>query len=250
MRGPEIGSVPNPVKLTARRLFAFNQHRRDLWVEAEARALRDGAKVLDVGAGTCRYRHLFEHCEYRAQDACRLDQDTYRAYGAIDLISDICEIPVEDASHDVILCTEVLEHVPEPIKAIEEFARILKLGGQLFVTAPLGSGLHQLPFHYYGGYTPVWYEHFLTRYGFCEIQISPNGGFFEHFGQESQRFAALLSPRASATKILFLPLRMVAVPVFGYLTPVLCAALAPVDRGREFTVGYHVKATKSAVLAG
>ena len=210
----------------------------------QARSVPAGAKVLDVGAGTCPYRKLFLHCEYKTQDACQLDERVHRNYGAIDFVSDISRIPVEPASYDVVLCTEVLEHVPEPIRAIEEFSRILRPGGLLLLTAPLGSGLHQLPFHYYGGYTPGWYQHFLTQHGFSEIAVLPNGGFFEHFGQESQRFALLLSPRRSSASPVLWPVWAVAAPIFGYIMPVLCAALSRVDTGREFTVGYLVKATK------
>jgi len=234
------------IRSVARQYLAFNQHSRDLWIADQARAIPAGSKVLDVGAGTCPYRELFRHCDYKSQDACQLDERIHPGYGVIDFVSDICRIPVENASYDVIVCTEVLEHVPEPIRAVEEFSRILKPGGQLLLTAPLGSGLHQLPFHYYGGYTPGWYNHFLSRYGFSDIEISPNGGFFEHFGQESQRFALLLSPRRASAGRLYWPLWAVATPVFGYLMPVLCAAISRADTGREFTVGYLVKATKSA----
>ncbi len=92
----------------------------------------------------------------------------------MDYVSDITDIPVHDESFDVIICTEVLEHVPEPIKTVQEFSRIIRPGGQLFITAPLGCGLHQVPYIFYGGYTPYWYEKFLPEYGFenwtCQVQ--------------------------------------------------------------------------------
>ena len=47
----------------------------------------------------------------------------------IDFVSDLLNIPVPDKSYDVILCTEVIEHVPDPISAINEISRILKSGG-------------------------------------------------------------------------------------------------------------------------
>src|SRR5674476_1266665 len=54
----------------------------------------------------------------------------------IDLVSDITAIPAPDASFDAILCSEVLEHVPEPTHALDEFTRLLKPGGVLILTAP------------------------------------------------------------------------------------------------------------------
>ncbi len=44
----------------------------------------------------------------------------------IDLVSDITAIPAPDSTFDAILCSEVLEHVPEPTHALDEFARLLK----------------------------------------------------------------------------------------------------------------------------
>ncbi len=84
-------------------------------------------------------------------------------YAAIDYVCDITQIPVEPATFDVVLCTEVLEHHPEPINVVAELARVLKPGGVLLLTAPLGSGIHQEPYHFYGGYTPFWYRRFLRR---------------------------------------------------------------------------------------
>jgi ubiquinone/menaquinone biosynthesis C-methylase UbiE len=98
------------------------------------------------------------------------------SYGQIDYVSDIASIPVPAASFDCLFCAEVLEHVPEPISAIKEFNRILKLGGYLFLSAPLGADLHQQPYHYYGGFTPHFYRKFLPEYGFEILKIEPNGG--------------------------------------------------------------------------
>lgn len=106
----------------------------------------------------------------------------------------------------------VLEHVPEPIKVIQEIARVLKPGGKLLLTAPLGSGIHQEPYHFYGGYTPYWYQKFLTRAGFLEIIVEPNGGFFRHYGQESWRFATLLAPWRSRRQWLWTPFWLLILP--------------------------------------
>ena len=46
-----------------------------------------------------------------------------------DVKADICNLPFEDASFDVIFCNHVLEHIPDDTKAMEELYRILKPGG-------------------------------------------------------------------------------------------------------------------------
>ncbi len=60
-------------------------------------------------------------------------------YGKLDIISDITSIPAPDSSFDAIMCIEVLEHLPDPIKAIQEFYRLLKPNGHLLITAPFCS---------------------------------------------------------------------------------------------------------------
>lgn len=46
-----------------------------------------------------------------------------------DVKADICNLPFEDASFDVILCNHILEHIPDDKKAMQELYRILKPGG-------------------------------------------------------------------------------------------------------------------------
>lgn len=46
-----------------------------------------------------------------------------------DVKADICNLPFEDNSFDVILCNHVLEHIPDDTKAMVELYRVLKVGG-------------------------------------------------------------------------------------------------------------------------
>ncbi|TAL69082.1 MAG: methyltransferase domain-containing protein [Bacteroidetes bacterium] len=182
----------NDAQLPLDEIHNFNQRDRDRWVIEKAKEVPAGASILDIGAGTCPYRANFSHCNYKAHDfkkyhGVMLGNTT--EYGKIDYESDIASIPVPGESFDYILCTEVLEHVPEPIKAVEEMTRIIKPGGKIFITAPLGSGLHQLPYHYYGGYTPEWYKLMAERFNLNLIEIVSNGGYFRLLAQESARLA-------------------------------------------------------------
>ena len=163
-----------------------------------------------------------------------------KEYGAIDYESDISSIPVPDNAFDVVLCTEVLEHTPEPIEAMREIARIVRPGGRLFITAPLGSGLHQLPYHYYGGFTPEWYKHFGAKFGLYVTEITPNGGFFKLLAQECARLVWTLPQHQHlhGNNVEFIR------NLFGEWIPRYLFALEENHFIDQFTVGYHVEAVK------
>lgn len=229
------------------RIFSFNQSMRDQWVANRTGALISSGKVisvLDVGAGTGRYRNLFPKTAYKAHDFGE-EPSTQGIYTELDYVSDITRIPVPDKSFDVILCTEVLEHVPDPVAAIYEMARIIKPGGRLLLTAPLASFLHQEPFHFYGGFTPHFYNFYLPKCGFRRLKIESNNGFFSFFGQEAGRFSTLIDPK-SAPRNVYWPLLVilwsVTYPFFRFFLPIVGFTLDKLGLEKIATVGYHVEA--------
>jgi SAM-dependent methyltransferase len=233
--------------------YNFNLVERDRWVARQAAAVPPGSRVLDVGAGSCPYRHHFSGCDYRTQDFVALDPEQLRdkrGYGQINYVCDATSIPVDDGSFDVVLCTEVLEHVPEPALVVKEMSRVLKPGGKLLLTAPLGSGLHQVPFHYFGGYTPFWYRRTLTEAGFENLQIEANGGFFRHYGQETIRLAKLTAPTRLAApfafRVVWAPFWLASLPWMLVVCPLLARYFDRWDHDQSFTIGYHVSGHKTA----
>ena len=53
-----------------------------------------------------------------------------------DVKADICNLPFEDNTYDVILCNHVLEHIPDDTKAMHELFRVLKKGGMAILQIP------------------------------------------------------------------------------------------------------------------
>lgn len=229
-------------QLSINTIHNFNQINRDKWMIDKAANIKKKSKVIDIGAGTCPYKSLFVDCEYFSHDFKKYQGEKLggtKEYAKIDIESDIVSIPVEDGYFDVVICTEVLEHVPEPIKAINEMSRILKKGGTLFLTAPLGSGLHQLPYHYYGGFTPEWYKKFLNDAGLIINEITPNGGFFKHLNQECARAANILNESS-----IELEKKNELINLLNETLPTVFYELDDKLFIENFTVGYFVEAIK------
>ena len=80
-----------------------------------------------------------------------------------------------DAIYDSAICIEVLEHVPEPAKAVATIARILKPGGVVVISVPHLSRLHDLPHDYYR-YTEYGLRYLLAQAGLEVTSIQPKGG--------------------------------------------------------------------------
>jgi len=163
-----------------------NKRNRDLWLERTLKKIPKGSKILDAGAGELQYKKFCNHLEYVSQDFGQYDgkgdkkglQTERWDNTKLDIVSDITNIPVPDSSFDAIMCIEVFEHIPEPIKAIKEFSRILKRGGMLILTAPVCSYTHFAPFYFYNGFSTYFYRKFLKDNCFEILEISFNGNYF------------------------------------------------------------------------
>lgn len=217
------------------------------WVVNELKSIPKGARILDAGAGELRLKPYCAHLDYVSQDFCQYEGkgdgnalqtgawDTTR----IDIVSNIVSIPVPDASFDAVLCSEVFEHIPDPIAAIKEFSRILKPEGILLLTVPFCSLTHFAPYHFVSGLNRYWYEEHLPAMGIEIKGISPNGNWFEFIGQELSR-VRFVSKSYSSALIGWLMLAA-SFPLRAVLS-----LLSKWDRGSSelLCYGYMVKAQK------
>lgn len=191
------------------------------------------ARVLDVGAGDAPYAELFAHAEYVGLDWEHSVHDGARS-AAIQSSADA--LPVDDASVDAVLLTQVLEHVRRPAGVLSEIARVLRPGGSLYATVPLVWELHEEP-HDYWRFTVHGLRALLEDAGLEEVSIEPRSDSLSALAQLMTNVAWSLAdhtadPRTQQTAA---ALRELALEV---------AELAPLDAHPVLPLGYTVEARR------
>jgi SAM-dependent methyltransferase len=111
------------------------------WLEEEARH-GSGYRVLDVGCGPKPYYPFFAE---RAREYVGVDVDN----PAAELKGFVEDLPVDDGSFDVVLCTQVLEHCDDPAQAVRELRRVTAPGGRVLASTHGVQYYHANPNDYW-----------------------------------------------------------------------------------------------------
>lgn len=149
-------------------------YAREFAERAAARGTGPDFRVLDAGAGSAPYADLFAHLRYETADVAATPG---KDYSHITYQCDVIDVPVEKETFDLVWCSQVLEHVPEPERALHEFFRILKPGGEAWLTAPFYYQEHEKPWDFYR-YTRFAWERFAKVVGFEVVEIEPMEGYY------------------------------------------------------------------------
>jgi len=217
-----------------------NEISRSKWIEKSLKILPHG-KILDLGCGSQQYRKFCDHLIYRGQD---FGKSTYGfgtekleyKYGKLDYIGNCWEVNEADEFFDYILCTEVLEHIPYPVKTLEEINRLLKLDGFLILTVPSHSLRHFEPYWFLPGFSDNWLNKHLPENGFNIEELNPIGNYYSWIFVELVR-----SIKLHKMAILF----NIPAIVYYYLK-----SRKPTDEDvKLLTMGYHVIARKVSSLS-
>lgn len=187
--------------LGQKNLFGDNDNlsTRDMWVISELQKIARGESILDAGAGEAKYAKYCTHLKYTAQDFGEYNpkesgvglQNEKWDYPSNIVKCDIINMPFNDESFDNILCTEVFEHIKNPILAVKEFSRVLRTGGKLILTAPFASLVHMAPYYYSSGFSQYWYKENLQDNGFVIQELQSYGNYFAWLKQEMSRLSSI-----------------------------------------------------------
>lgn len=124
---------------------AFERERMLHWCMKERLGVRR-AKLLHFAPSRITHNWLSEYGQLELTNT-DLTPRRYRYAGNV-VKSDITQLPFEDDSYEFVVCSHVLEHIPDDARAFAEVRRVLKPGGYAFFMVPLvvdGKGLLEDP---------------------------------------------------------------------------------------------------------
>jgi SAM-dependent methyltransferase len=204
------------------------------WLREEGAAAA-GKRVLDVGCGLKPYYPFFAAAtSYVGVDV----QENPHA----DLHGAVESLPIEDGSFDVVLCTQVLEHVDDPTQAVRELHRVTAPGGRVLASTHGVMIYHPNPADHWR-WTHTGLEKLFRANGdWARVDVEPGAGTSAALAMLAARYLHLLAKKAG--------LSFAVRPVIGALNglaAMLDARVAALRTPRpgSFFANYHVTAVKT-----
>lgn len=204
--------------------------RRTQLIREAAASLQPGKReiLLDIGGRGKPYAEYFSD-HVRWHFVADIEPGV-----SVDLVADARVLPVADGSVDVVLCTQVIEHIPEPARVLQEIFRVLRPGGTLILSAPAIFPQHGSPGDYWR-YMPQGLAWLLRDFGKVEIQGETGtvGSLFLVLNMYLYVFTGPWPWMRRFTSLCICP-----------VTNLLGRAAAAIYRGDQFASNYFVVATR------
>jgi SAM-dependent methyltransferase len=153
--------------VSLRRHFVDDFHFRQIQV------LSRGSLVLDLGGNRIGKRGFFDVEQFGLQVVYANLSTAKRPH----VQAKAEALPFADSTFAGVICSELLEHVLDPLAVIAEIHRVLSTTGQLIGCVPFLNRIHGDP-HDYGRYTDYYWARTLERAGFTGVAIEKQGLFW------------------------------------------------------------------------
>jgi SAM-dependent methyltransferase len=160
------------------------------WLREEAARRPHPYRVLDVGCGVKPYFPFFEPyaSEYVGVDVVENP--------AADLQGAVESLPVEDASFDLVLCIQVLEHADDPARAVHELRRVVAPGGAVLASTHGVQVYHPAPVDLWRWTHTGLDRLFRENADWSSLSVRPSSGTTACLGMLVAIYADLLARRA------------------------------------------------------
>src|SRR5688572_6193687 len=121
---------------------SFYLHLSDLKLALARHATDQPITILDFGCGGSPYQGLFPNARYHRADLPQVPDIDY-------VINEFGRVNAPDATFDLVLSTQVLEHCPDPGVYLAEAKRVLRPGGKLLLTTHGMFEEHGCPYDFH-----------------------------------------------------------------------------------------------------
>ena len=142
-------------------------------------APRAHGRLLDVGCGHRPYEPYFRP---HVDRYIGVEFPVTAGERSGDVHASSLELPIAASTIDMVVSFQVLEHVSDPQRMVNECVRVLRPGGRLILTANFLWGLHEEP-HDYFRFSRYGFALLLERAGCADIRVEPMAGAWVTTGQ-------------------------------------------------------------------
>lgn len=175
------------------------EREEDVWrryrLKAIARCLSSlvlEGLLLDVGCNDCSITKFLPSngCDYLGVDLSMSALEEGKPHGRVQC--DACSIPLTNGTVDILVCSEIIEHLEEPHRMLKEIERVLKPKGKLVISTPnresaflqVQNSLHMPKFHdwkyvesHFQTYSPEEFDTLLKQHGFTVVKKAKSTAF-------------------------------------------------------------------------
>lgn len=220
--------------------FSLRRHYVDDFHARHVQVFPQGSLVLDLAGNRTSKRGLFDIERY-GLNVVYANLSTAKHP---DVQADAHWLPFGTGVFDGVICSEMLEHVPDPVHVLSEIRRVLKKNGTVLISVPFLNRIHGDPYDF-GRYTDTYWQEVLKSLKFEPINIERQGLFWSVLVDMLREYMNTKAARFRSPGLIFL---------LGALVRIMKGMALWLDSGnftqsssvlKNYTSGFGIEAVKT-----